>query len=313
MKSTFGAVSVVGVALAAAACSSDNTGFNPRTAKGPDQTCVAGELTVGLTTMGDLSKAASCAYAMFYDSTQNAIAVSYNLGTQAGKGYLVSLQSNWANQTSLIGTVSGVPATLAYADYQGPWQATLAFVATEDAGYSVRVGAYDSVSADTGAYALRVQTCKVPMPTITDSITHADHLALGDCTVPQSDFESDDSSYVHLYAIQFDAGQTRTITFTAPDSSLSFDIGGPGFDPYGYFCCAYGGAWRFDHWVHNATYSVTATGAGIYTLIVGTSHYTPTSQPYTLTVGAGSLAPSRVPPKTPSLSRPNKVLRVRRR
>jgi hypothetical protein len=313
VKSTFGVVSVFGIALVVVACSSDNTGFNPRTAKGPDQTCVAGELTVGLTVMGDLSKAGSCAHAMFYDSTQNAIAVSYNLGTQAGKGYLVSLQSNWANQTSLIGTVSGVPATLAYADYGGPWQATLAFVATSNAGYSVRVGAYDSVSADTGAYALRTQTCKVPVPTITDAITHSDHLAPGDCVVPQGDFASDDSSYVHLYAIQFDAGETRTITFTAADSSLSFDIGGPGFDPYGYFCCSYGGVWSYGHWIQSATYTVTAAGAGIYTLIVGTSHYAPTSQPYTLTVSAESVAASRVPPETPSVSRSDKMLRLRRR
>jgi hypothetical protein len=285
---------VVGAAFVAGACSSDNSGFNPKTAKGPDKTCVIGELTVGSAATGDLSAASACSYPQFFDSANTAIAVSYNFGAEKGKGYLISLQSNWENQASLIGTASGVPATLAYADYDHQWQATLAFVATGNTGYSVRVGAYDANPVDTGAYTLRAQSCKVPIPTVTDSVTHSDNLTPSDCMMPLGDFDSEDSTYVHLYAIQFDSGASRNIYITAADSSVTFNLGGPGFDPYGYYnnsarISAYG--------VTDGSGTFTAAAAGVYTLVIGTSHYTTTTAPYTITFGAQQPATvaSRVP------------------
>ena len=313
MKSTFGVVAAVGAAIAVAACSSDNTGFNPKTAKGPDQSCVLGELTVGSTMTGDLSKtASSCSYPAFYDSAEKGIAVSYNFGAQAGHGYLLSLLTTFKNQISLVGTNAGVAATEGYAWYDSPSYATIPLIAQSNAAFSVRVGAYDSVAADTGAYTLRAQSCKVPVATIIDSTTHADNVGPGDCTVPLSDYYGYDSAYVHLYAIQFDSGATRTITLTASDSSLAYDLGGPEHDPYGYFDGNYGGAATGNYNVKNSTFNFTATTAGIYTLMVGTSHYTPTAEPYTLTVGGSQPAASRVPSHTLSVGASDKTLRRRR-
>jgi hypothetical protein len=312
MKSMGGVASLLGAALVAGACSSDNSGFNPQTAKGPDKTCVVGELTVGSSATGDLSAASACPYAQFFDSANTAIAVSYNFGTQQGKGYLISLQSDWENQASLIGATSGVPTTLAYADFDHQRQATLVFVAPSNTGYSVRVGAYDANPADTGAYTLRAQSCKVPLPTITDSITHSDNVGPGDCTVPFSDYYGIDSSYVHLYTIHFDTNMTRTITLVGSDSSLAFNMGGSGLDVYGYFDGNYGGVSLGHSSLHNTTFVFTSNKPGVYTLMVGTTFYSPASQPYTLTVGAQqAAAPSRVPPPL-SLRAAAKVLRHQR-
>jgi hypothetical protein len=182
----------------------------------------------------------------------------------------------------LIGKVGGVPTTLAYADYSQPYQATMPFVATSNAGYSVRVGAYDSTAADTGAYTLRAQSCSVPVPTITDSVTHTDNLAPGDCTVPLSDFFTSDSSYVHLYAIHFDSGASRTIAFTVPGASLAFEMGGPGYDPYRYFPKS---TYVYFKGITGGQGTFTAGDSGVYTMIVATSVYQATSTPYTMTIG----------------------------
>jgi hypothetical protein len=296
VKSTFGIVSVIGAALVAGACSSDNAPFNPRTAKGPDANCVAGELTVGTTVNGDLSAATACSYPLFWDSSASTINESYNFGTQKGKGYLISLQANWDNHAELIGGTSTAEVTLAEADYGGARQSTLAFVATGNTGYSVRVGADDdnNNAADTGAFVLRAQTCKVPLATITDSVTHTDTLGLaGDCTDPEGDYRSGDSSFVHLYTIHMDSGASRTIYFTVPTAELAFNLGGPGFDPYGYFETS---TWFNATNISGGSGTFTAGDSGTYTMVVGTAAYSATPVPYTMTIGAEVLAPLHVTP-----------------
>jgi hypothetical protein len=245
---------------------------------------------------GDLSAATACSYPTEYDSTITGLAVSYNFGGAAGKGYLFSMQSTWANQTTLIGGTSTAKSVLAYSDDGGVDQPTLFLVPPSNTGYSVRVGAYDSTRADSGAYSLRAQTCKVPLGTITDSVSHADNLGPGDCIVPQGDYAGNDSSYVHIYQIQFDSASTRQLTFIVGDSSLAFDFGGPGFDPYGYL---YGSTATNYSGIMNGSGPITSSSPGIYTLVVGTTEFAPTSQPYTIIVGSETPAPSRVPVGTP--------------
>jgi hypothetical protein len=300
------------LAVVASACSSDNSGFNPRTAKGPDAQCVEGELAVGTTVSGDLSAATACAYPYAFDSSTTTLNVSYNFGGAKGKGYLISMQSLFSEQVTLVGNVAGVPTTLAYADYSLPEQAAIVFVPPANTGYSVRAGADVNNPADTGAFTLRAQSCKVPLPTIaaTDSITHTDAVGPGDCTIPYSDYEGNDSSFIHIYQIQIDAGQSRAITLVAADSSLAYDGGGPGFDPFAYF-----GDGQYDDEVTNETFTLdTKDGGGIYTLVVGTNEYTPTSEGYTLTVGPESLTPLRVPTTHPKSARlATKMLRLHHR
>jgi hypothetical protein len=302
VKTTFGVASMIGAALVAGACSSDNAAFNPRTAKGPDANCVAGELTVGTTVNGDLSAATACSYPLFWDSSASTINESYNFGTQKGKGYVISLQANWDNHVELIGGPSTAEVTLAEADYEGARQSTLAFVATGNTGYSVRVGADDNNnnSADTGAFVLRAQTCKVPLGTITDSVTHADTLGMGgDCTLPEGDYVGSDSSFVHLYTIHFDSGASRNIYLTVPGAPLAFNLGGPGFDPYGYFETS---TWlRAEDIDADGSGTFTAGDSGTYTMVIGTETYQASPQGYTLTVGTEMPAASHVtPPPTGS-------------
>lgn len=299
------------LAVVASACSSDNSGFNPRTARGPDAKCVQGELAVGTTVTGDLSAATACLYPQAFDSAATSLNVSYNFGGAKGKGYLISMQSDFSEQLTLIGNVAGVATTLAYADYDEPNQATLFFVPPANTGYSIRAGTDDSSAADTGAFTVRAQSCKVPLPAIagSDSITHTDAVGPGDCTVPESDYEGNDSSFVHIYQIQVDAGESRSITLVAADSSLAYDAGGPGFDPYEYF-----GNGADDYDVTNETFTLGAkTEGGLYTLIVGTTAYTDASEGYTITVGPESLTPSRVPSARPPRHLAAKMLRLHHR
>jgi hypothetical protein len=283
VKSTFGVVSVVGVALVAAACGSDST--SPKKPVGPDASCVVGTLTVGTTATGTLSGAtSSCSYPLWWDSSVTTLNVSYNFGVQSGKGYLVSLLASWDNHLELIGKVGTTPTGVEFSDYWGPRQSSLPFIATSTTAYSVRVGQDDNsgLASDTGAYSVQTQSCKVPVPTITDSVTHSDNLAPGDCVVPYGDFGSQDSSYVHLYAIHFDSGASRTIYLPSPSNNLAFDLGGPGFDPWGYYSTS---VWASYTNISGGQGTFTANHPGTYTMVIGTAAYQAGSTSYTITIG----------------------------
>jgi hypothetical protein len=255
-----------------------------------------GTLSVGQTVQGDLSAASSCSfYPLVWDTTQTAISQSYNFSVQSGKGYLVSLLSTVWTNAQLIGGTTANPVRLEAADYDAPYQSTLPFVATATTTYSVRVSAdnypSNSIPADTGAYTLRAQSCKVPLPMVTDSVSHSDNLAPGDCTDPKSDFTTEDSSFVHIYTIHFDSAATRTIYISAGGAPVAFNIGGPGSDPYDYF--GWGTSARN---ITSGSGTFTAGDSGVYTMVIGTNAYSATSQPYTITFGAEVPAASRVTP-----------------
>jgi hypothetical protein len=292
---------MIGVALVAAACGSDSA-VAPKPPVGPDAaSCVVGTLSVGTTVAGDLNPTiATCRDSLWYDSSMSTIYESYNFGAQSGKGYLISLLANWDNHVELIGGTRAAEQTLGLADFDAPWQSTIPFVAKSSTAFSVRVGADDdnNLPADTGAFTLRVQSCKVPLTTITDSVSHSDNLAPTDCTVPKSDFTTGDSSYVHLYTIHFDSAGTRTFYFAVPGAPLALNIGGPGYDPYGYF--GNGNDWQ--DITDGASVTYTAADSGTYTMILGTNAYSATSQPYTITVGADVPAALHVTPPPGSLT-----------
>jgi hypothetical protein len=280
VQSTWAVVSVVGAALVAAAC-----GIDSATAPiGPDSQCVFGTLAVGQTITGDLRATTRCMAPLFLDSAEWTVYESYNFSVQAGKGYLISVLAGWSNYVGLIGGTPGSEVTLGFADYVAPYQSTIPFVASSTTAYLVRVGAdnYD-VPTDTGAFTLRVQSCKVPVATITDSTTHSDSLTASDCTDPRSDFIGLDSSHVHIYAIHFDSAASRTIYFAVPGTKLAFDLGGPGYDPYGFFETS---TWFALSGISGGSSTFTAGDSGTYTMVVGTAAYSPASVPYTMTIGA---------------------------
>jgi hypothetical protein len=286
------------VMVTAMACGSDN-GTAPKPQVGPDAQCVKGTLAVGQTVQGDLSAASSCNYPLVWDATDTSIGQSYNFSVQTGKGYLVSLLATEDNNVLLVGGTAASEQILEAADYSAPWQSTLPFVATSSTTYSVRVGSDDESNrlADTGAYTLRAQSCNVPLPLVTDSVSYTGTFGPGDCTDPQSDFRSDDSSYVHLYAVHFDSGASRTIYIDAPAAELAFDIGGPGFNPYGYtYPTNENVTWYGYTDISGGSGVITAGDSGTYTMVIGTAAYSATAQPYTITFGAEVPAASRVTP-----------------
>lgn len=292
MKSLFALVVTAGVLGLAVACSSDNS-TGPRLVQaGPDTACVKGTLSVGQTINGDLNVASSCFYPDVWDSTvaaDTAIGQSYNFTVQKGKGYLVSLLTTNESNDQLRGGTKSAPELLEIADYEAPYQSTLPFVADSSTTYSVRVSSDDQhYEADTGAYVLRAQTCEVPVPMVTDSVTVVDSLASNDCTDPQSDLSTEDSSHVDLYTVHFaNNGGTRTFYFTVPSSTLAVEgagpgyNGGPGWDPYCYNCAS-----SVDQRsIGTGSYSFTAADSGVYTFILASTQYSVATVPYTLSIG----------------------------
>jgi hypothetical protein len=290
VKSVLAVVASASVVMLAAACGSDSA-TAPKPPVGPDAaSCTVGTISTGQTISGDLSAApaAGCTEPLFWDSTFTVFYESYNFGVQSGKGYLVSLLSTWDSHVELEGGTTGAEVQLGEADYSAPYQSTIPFVANATTAYSLRVGQDDqSPAADTGAFTLRVQSCKVPIGTVTDSVSHTDSLTASDCTDPQSDFETDDSSHIHIYTIHFaTAGDQRMLYVDVPSGAITFEGGGPGYDPYCYFCSA---GWGHGN-VSSGSYVMTAGDSGTYTMIVGTPSYDAGTQPYTLTFGAETVA-----------------------
>lgn len=291
MKSVLGMVATAGVVMLAAACSSDSA-TAPKRPIGPDAaSCTVGTITTGQTVQGDLNAppAVGCTEPLFWDSTHTVFYESYNFGVQAGKGYLVSLLSTWDSHVELEGGTTGAEVQLGEADFSAPQQSTIPFVANATTAYSLRVGQDDpSPATDTGAFTLRVQSCKVPIGTVTDSVSHTDSLTASDCTDPQSDFNSNDSTHLHIYTVHFaTAGDQRMLYIDVPTGAITVEGGGTAYDPYCYFCS---GGWDA-HNVSSGAYAMVAGDSGTYQMVVGTPTYVAGTQPYTLTFGTETAAP----------------------
>ena len=83
-----------------------------------------------------------------------------------------------------------------------------------------------------------------------------------------------------------------------PGAPLAVNIGGPGYDPYGYF--GNGNSWV--DVTDGSSFTYTAADSGTYTMVIGTNAYSATSQPYTLTVGADVPVALHVTPPPGSLT-----------
>lgn len=250
---------------------------------------------------GDLNAASgnTCHEGYPWDEGDSDSYLAYKFGVTSGTGYLVSLQANYDNHVEVMEASSLGEQLIGLADGYQENVSSIPFVANATTTYALRVGQDDPMTeggvSDSGAYTLRVQTCKVPLAGITDSVTHVDSLTTGDCLQERSwAFYNNDSSYIHIYTMHFaNIGGQRTIAITAGvDQELVARAGGPGYDPYCYFseCLLSTGDFTNGSWV------VTAPDSGTYTLVIGTYGFSATTTPYTLTVGAEQAVGAHVTP-----------------
>ena len=268
------------LALAAAACGSDNTPTSGNSGA-KSVACATGSLAVGAMQHGDLDSASTCkrVSAASGDSTLTAF---YTLSVQSGHGYLLAMAGQSLH--SLLALVSPGDTLRALSPhYAGPLPIARMLIASEVTETdTVRATTFDTLASDTGAFTITTQSCKVPVPPLvqpTDSITHTDTIGPGDCQVFLSDFllsTVSDQVSVHLYSVHFSQGMFRQVTIDA-SSPVWLLMGGAEDDTFG----AHGSVESIDtattHTVNNF-----GLGAGHYTLVVAAS--APSS--YTLTIGS---------------------------
>ncbi|HEX4629048.1 MAG TPA: hypothetical protein VH137_09685 [Gemmatimonadales bacterium] len=253
--------------------------------------CVRGTLPLnGVTALtGALDSASGCR-ARDLVISQATFTQSYVLPVQAGQGYLVLM---WARNN--VGMHSRLE--LATADTSGETllaasavpgfgaSARLLFASASSATDTIRATTADAAPSDTGSYGIVARTCSLPVPPVTDSITHRDLITGNDCQADYSALNIGDvnTANVHLYAVHFTAGATRrVISFTA-SAPVRVLIGGPHDDTF-----AVTGGTMFTTLPQAdtaGTFSFSASKPGDYTLLIGPDNSAPAWTHYTLTIG----------------------------
>ena len=276
-----GAAAVAVIVAATSSCLGSTASVAPPAA---DTVCTKGALKFGDSLSFIFDGANGCRIVDLY-SAETTFANSYSLALTAGTGYLITMGTTDSNiylrpSLELVNTKKKL---IAYDTYYWPAQAALTFVADSTTGWTVRAATEDTLAGDFGQYFIRMQQCKVPAMLVasTDSVTVSDSLAKPDCLMPLSDFNPLDSSRVHLYSMHMDAGQARTLYYSATQP-ISVLIG-PTYDTFASLLGSVGSD-SLDS--PSGTLEFGPDTAGDYTVVVGSFAYSAKSVPYTLTIGA---------------------------
>jgi hypothetical protein len=250
-----------------------------------DTVCARGALKVGDSIVNIFDAANGCRTVDLY-SAETTFANAYTLALTSGSGYLITMGTTDSNPylRSSLELVNTKKQLIAYDTYYLPQQAALTFVADSTVNWTVRAATLDTLAGDLGQYFIKMQSCKVPVALLvnsTDSATHSDSLTKSDCKMPMGDFNPVDSSRVHLYAMHLDAGQSRTLTYSATVPMVI--LIGPTYDTFASLLGSRG-ADSLDS--QRGSLQFFPDSAADYTIVVGTFAYSTTSVPYTLTIGA---------------------------
>jgi hypothetical protein len=269
-------------AVSATSCVGNSTGIAPPPT---DTVCARGALAPGDSIGGLFDGQNGCRIVDLF-SNETTFANGYTLALTSGKGYLISMGTTDSNiyLRPSLELVNAKKKLIAYDTYSWPQLAVLTFVADSTKTYSLRAATLDTVAGDFGYYFVRMQSCKVPVGPVTlpaDSATQSESLTRSDCLMPEGDFNTGDSSYVHLYSMHVDQGLARTISWTS-GTPLTVLIG-PTYDTFASLPLSYG-----EDTVDAPTGSIefAPPTTGDYTIVVGTYAYTPATVPYSLTIGA---------------------------
>jgi hypothetical protein len=304
MRTVLTLVMVAG-ASALAACSSSTGPKSGKSAPGfgafPE--CVKGVLLIGgPAATGDLNAASGCRTPLLVFPGETTYANSYGLPVRTGVGYLVTMQGHGLYMNSLLELTTSPNTLLAASRTAGAGPTQLVFASAVTGMDTVRATVADTFPSDTGGYTVTVQPCKVPVPPITDSITHSDVITSSDCQVGLDGFNVPGIptpftgvAASHLYSVHMSTDTTgRQISVTAAEPVYVF-IGGPRDDTFG----TVGLLYYYSAPQMMATFEF-AVAAGDYTLLIGS----PTGASYTVTVGSEQPfppSPSRVPSGYPEV------------
>lgn len=279
-----GAAAIAVVVAATTSCLGN--GITPAAPPAADTVCHRGALKIGDSIAFTFDAANGCRTVDLY-SAETTFANSYTLSLTSGVGYLMTMgttDSNFFLRPSLE-LVNSKKQLIAYDTYYWPQQAALTFVADSTTSWTVRAATEDTLSGDLGPYFVKLRQCRVPvLPLVnsTDSVTQTDSLAKSDCVMPRSDFNSVDSTRVHLYAIHMDKGQARTLRYQA--SVPMIILVGPTYDTFASLPGAVGadniGTESSD------TLEFAPDSSADYTVVIGADAYRGSTLPYTLTIGA---------------------------
>lgn len=278
-----GAAAVAVVVAATSGClGSGITNVAPPAA---DTVCEKGALKFGDSLSFIFDAANGCRTVDLY-SAETTFANSYTLALTSGTGYLITMGTTDSNRylRSSLELVNTNKKLVAYDTYYWPQQTALTFVADSTVNWTVRAATEDTLAGDLGQYFIRMQQCKVPAAPLvasTDAVTQTDSLAKSDCTMPRSDFNPVDSSHVHLYSMHLDAGQARTLTYSATQPMAI--LIGPTYDTFASLPGALG-ADSIDS--QSGSLEFAPDSAADYTVVVGTYAYSAATVPYTLSISA---------------------------
>jgi hypothetical protein len=251
-----------------------------------DTVCARGALKVGDSIVNIFDAANGCRTVDLY-SAETTFANAYTVGLTSGTGYLITMGTTDSGDVYLrssLELVNTKKKLIAYDTYYWPQQAALTFVADSTVSWTVRAATLDTLAGDLGQYFIKMQACKVPVALLvnaTDSATHSDSLTKSDCKMPMGDFNPVDSSRVHLYSMHMDAGQSRTLTYSATVPMVM--LIGPTYDTFASLLGSRG-ADSVDS--QNGSLEFFPDSSADYTVVVGSFAYSTTSVPYTLTIGA---------------------------
>jgi len=277
------AAAAVAVAVAATSgCLGTTTTFAP---PATDTVCQRGALKAGDSLSFIFDAANGCRTVDLY-SAETTFANSFNVALQSGTGYLITMGTTDSNPflRPSLELVDSKKKLIAYDTYYFPQQAALTFVADSTTNWTVRAATEDTLAGDLGQYFIKMQQCRVPAPPLmanSDAIFLADSLTKSDCLMPKSDFNTADSSRVHLYSFHLDAGQARTIAYDAAKPMVI--LIGPTYDTFASLAGSLG-ADSIDS--RSGSLEFAADSAADYTVVVGSFAYSATSVPYTFSITA---------------------------
>jgi len=282
----FAAAATVAVAVAATSGCLGN-GITNTSPPPADTVCTKGALKVGDSLSYIFDAANGCRIVDLF-SAETTFANSFSLALTSGTGYLITMGTTDSNpylRPSLELTATDTSKTLlAYDTYYWRQQAVLTFVADSTVNLNVRAATVDTLAGDLGQYFIKMQQCRVPAARLvasTDTVTHSDSLTKADCLMPLSDFNSNDSSRVQLYSMHIDAGQARTLTYSA--SRPMVILIGPTYDTF----ASLPGSLGADS-INSSSGSLEFSPgtARDYTVVVGTYAFATASVPYSLSISA---------------------------
>ena len=293
-----------GALVGALACSSSMSPRITQHVVPPDTLCVKGVLAAGSPVAGDLGPSHGC-LALDLAANDSTFTDVYTLAVQSGKGYLVTMSAasgSLASQLELATDTSdsmqastsllALSTSSVLSPYYPFWYESEPFIllaGAADTAFAIRATTGDNSPADTGGYAIALQTCRMPLPPITDSITHTDALTSADCVLPPSPLDTTGSAQINLYVVRVSAANSQRIISFTSSSPIRVSTTTPG--PAAYWQTPWNLATFTDSATATTWHLYGGSGPTTFTVIVATE-FLDSPSVYSMTVGSEQPSPA---------------------